>query len=231
MQAEFNAEQIASLGSWRMWRQLVRNRALEEASVGVELDEQELETAWQEFCQRHSLQSGTNAPVPPELSGTTPDMLRDVAERDLRISRWKERVFGTQAEEHFKRRKADLDRVVYSLLRLDNSGLARELWFRLNEDEASFAELAAHYSAGDEMYTGGLVGPVTLGSIHPSLAHALRSAHPGNLLPPFQVADWHVVARLEHNLPAELDSTTRRRMIDELAAHWLEQHSNGTGNT
>jgi len=228
MQAEFNTEQIATLGSWRLWRQISRNRILDEASSEVRVEEAELKSAWGEFCERNGLLPESPQATPPELAGTPVENLELVVARDFRIAKWKEEVFGPQAEDHFAKRKPDLDRVVYSLLRLESTGLARELWFRLNEGEATFAELAGKYSAGEEIYTAGIVGPVTMGSIHPVLSSVLRSAHPGRLLQPFQVAEWYVVARLEHHLPAEFDANMRRRMIEELAAHWLDQQTHAT---
>lgn len=226
MIARFEEEQIAELGSRGLWRHVLRSRLLEESSASFQPDGEEVEAAWQNFCRRHSLDPAAPS-SPPEFTGCAPGDLCLVVERELRVSKWKKAVFGPQAAEHFDRRKPALDRVVYSLLRVQDAGLARELWFRLAEGEATFAELAPQYAAANEVYTAGIVGPVQFGAMHPALAAALRPARPGDVLKPFSVAEWHLVARVDHHLPAEWSEETERQMIEELAAHWLDERTHG----
>ena len=206
---------------------MLRSRLLQEASAGFEATEEEVNAAWKKFCQRHGLDSAEPAKVPGELVGCPVANLRDVVAREVRVSKWKDAVFGPQAAEHFDRRKPALDRVVYSLLRVQDAGVARELWFRLEEGEATFAELAPRYAAGNEVYTAGIVGPVQFGAMHQSLASALRPARPGDVLKPFAVADWFLVARVDHHLPAEFDEDMKRQMTEELAVQWLEERNHG----
>jgi hypothetical protein len=63
--------------------------------------------------------------------------------------------------------------------------------------------------------------------MHPALAGVLRSARPGELLKPFAVAEWFLVARVEHQLPVEFDEAVTHQMIEELAAQWLETRTHG----
>ena len=82
-------------------------------------------------------------------------------------------------------RKNELDQVVYSLLRLENSFLARELYLQIEAGESNFADLAKRYAEGPERNTNGIVGPVSLTQAHPILVEKLRVAQPGVLLEPF----------------------------------------------
>jgi parvulin-like peptidyl-prolyl isomerase len=63
--------------------------------------------------------------------------------------------------------------------------------------------------------------------MHPALAAVLRSARAGEVLKPFAVAEWFLVARVDHHLPAKLDEEMKRQMIEELAAQWLEERKYG----
>jgi hypothetical protein len=63
--------------------------------------------------------------------------------------------------------------------------------------------------------------------MHPALAVALRQSRAGDLMKPFAVAEWFLVARVEHHLPAEFDKVMKRQMIDELVAQWLESRTHG----
>lgn len=225
--ASFEDSQIAELGSRGLWRHLLRLRLLDEASAGFEVETEAAERAWRTFCQRHSLDPQHPASVPGDLAGCPVESLHAVVQREVRISQWKNAVFGPQAAEYFDRRKPALDRVVYSLLRVQDAGLARELWFRLKEGEATFADLAPRYAAGNEVYTAGIVGPVPFGAMHPALAAALRSARPREVLDPFPVAEWFLVARVDHHLPSEFNEDTKQQMIEELAAQWLDERTHG----
>ena len=212
----------SELGSWKLWRQLCRLRLAAKASAGCGLPDEELDKEWSAFCRRNGVDPSALRAVPPEFSGCEPGALKEVFARDLRISRWKKNTFGPHAKEHFESRKSALDRVVYSLLRVRDAGLARELWFRIAEGEATFAELAPRYSDGHEVHTRGIVGPSPFGAMHPALAAQLRSSEEGKLLKPIGLGDIFIVARVEKFLPAQFDEAMQARMIEELASQWLD---------
>jgi parvulin-like peptidyl-prolyl isomerase len=141
----------------------------------------------------------------------------------LRLQRFVADRFLPKAEARFLQRKTQLDRVVYSLLRLEDAGLARELYLRINEGESDFAELAARYAEGPERTTRGVVGPVPLMQAHPVLAERLRTATPGVLMEPFRIEKWWLVVRLETYSPATLDDDTAQQMARELFEESVEE--------
>ena len=153
----------------------------------------------------------------------SPQALEAQILRPLRLLRHGQRHFRPKAEARFLDRKTELDRVVYSLLRLKDQGLARELFLRIDEDDASFADLAAAYAEGPEQSTRGIVGPVALTQAHPALADRLRTASPGQLLEPFRIEGWWVVVRLEQLTPASFDQATASQMTQELLDQWLHE--------
>jgi parvulin-like peptidyl-prolyl isomerase len=215
---------ISELASHRLWRPLLRARLLESVSSDTPVDAEEVESAWLGFCKKNRIDPSTSTPVPGDMFGCDPSDLRAVVLRELKISKWKAAAFGADAMAHFERRKPALDRVVYSLLRVKEPGLARELWFRLVEGEATFAELAPDYASGNEVYTAGIVGPVAFGAMHPALAGLLKTARPGEILRPVAVAEWFLVARVEHFLPVEFDEGMRQLMVEELCQQWVEKN-------
>ena len=134
-------------------------------------------------------------------------------------------ALSPQAEAHFLRRKNQLDRVVYSLLRVKDRFLAQELYLRIEANEASFADLAAKYAEGPEKQTNGIVGPVPLTQAHPALAERLRTSAPGLLMPPIQISEWWLVTRLESYSPACFDDATSQRMAEELFNQWVREET------
>ena len=121
--------------------------------------------------------SCSNAAGVPRISATSPP----------RASGWRFRhqVFADEVELRFLASKLDRDQIHYSLIRVRNGDLAFELHQRLQEGEASFEELAACYSEGDERHSGGRVGPVPLSQAHATGGgEPCASANPASSGPP-----------------------------------------------
>ncbi|MCT0218885.1 peptidylprolyl isomerase [Synechococcus sp. CS-1329] len=145
-----------------------------------------------------------------------------------RIRRFSAREFGLKAESRFLARKNQLDRVVYSLLRLKDGALARELYLRISGGEAGFAELAARYSEGQERLTNGVIGPVPLTQPHPALAEKLRTSQEGETIGPLHLGEWWLVVRVERRLPASFDAAMAEQMNLEQFNEWLAKQTTDT---
>jgi parvulin-like peptidyl-prolyl isomerase len=141
----------------------------------------------------------------------------------LQLQLYQQATFGPRVEPLFLERKAGLDRVTYSLLRVKEHAKAQELHLRLEEEEDTFSALASVYSEGVEQQLNGLIGPMELGRINPVLAERLRISTPGQLWPPFEAEGWWVILRHERNLPAQLDQPMRQRLRDEMYELWMRE--------
>jgi len=215
---------IRELAGYRLWHLLRKARFFDRMSHGVVMSQEEEEAAWIGFCERHRIDPVSTSPIPQEYSGCDPLQLREAAVREARITKWKDAEFGPHVEGYFELQKARLEKVVYSLLRVRDAGIASELWFRIHEGEASFAELAPAHAGGAERLTGGIIGPVALGTAHPALAERLRTSREGEILKPFAVGGWHLVVRLDKRIPAVLDGQMRAGILEELSRRRMEEH-------
>jgi|UniRef100_UPI0040479BD7 parvulin-like peptidyl-prolyl isomerase len=153
--------------------------------------------------------------------GWGPEDVLAIASLAERLRRWSAWRFDEEVEIRFLDRKDDLDRVVYSLLRVSDRALAEELYLRVREEGASFRSLAEQFSEGPETETGGLIGPIAMTAAHPELAKRLRVGREGQIWPTFAIGDVWLVVRLERLLPAQLDAPTRAQMLHELFERWL----------
>ncbi len=151
------------------------------------------------------------------------DEVIDRLERVIRRQEYIRERFAPKAEARFLERKNELDQVVYSLLRLANNFLARELYLQIESGESNFADLAKRYAEGPERNTNGIVGPVSLTQAHPALVEKLRVAQPGVLLEPFRIADWWLVVRLERYSPATFTPEVSDRMCREMFDAWIAE--------
>lgn len=138
------------------------------------------------------------------------------------LERYKEQEFGVLAEQYFLEKKGRLDQVVFRIIRVREAGLAQELYFRIEDDEVSFQDVAQAFSEGVEADTGGLVGPVALERIQPELASLLQHLNCGQLSSPLQLGQWWVLVRLEKLIPARFDTLLRRQIIDHLFNQFIQ---------
>jgi len=114
--------------------------------------------------------------------------------------------------------------VIFSLLRVRDPGLVRELWIRLEEGEVSFAEAAEHFGEGPESHRKGVMGPMRIGVLQPQeLAQWLRSLRPGEIGAPRTLGEWQVLVRLEKLTPARFDDAMRQTLLQEELDRFLQQ--------
>lgn len=202
---------------------LARAWVLDELVRAIPLAAVEEKALIRAFLQRQGVTDDAGVASWLERRQLSFDDLRVLASREQRLARFRQHRWADEVEVQFLKRKHELDRVVYSLLRLSDQALAEELHQRILEGEADFADLVESHSSGQECHTRGLIGPVPLAAAHASLASRLRVGRPGQLWPPFQAGDTWVVLRLERLLPARLNEQTRSRMMEELFQAWLQE--------
>lgn len=202
---------------------LVQEVLIDAAIADIELTPEEVTAAETEFCQRNQISNSDDRAKWAKQRYGQPEMVRAIAARDKRLAKFKQETFDKEVDSYFLQRKSRVDRVLYSLIRTQQAGLAQELYFRIHDDGQSFADLAREHSEGQEAKTGGLIGPVELSVPHPSLAGLLSISQPGQIWPPKRIGEWYIVVRLEKFFPAQLDDAMRARMIDELFQKWIQE--------
>jgi parvulin-like peptidyl-prolyl isomerase len=219
---EINDEDLFPLlAQYRMLPQLARELIIERAIANIECTNEEEKMARQRFYQQFQITTEAQIKLWLKHHGMTPDQLDRLVLREIKLEKYKQETWGNQVESQFLQSKRQLDRVVYSLIRSKDAGIAQELFFRIQEGETSFTDLARKYSEGTEAETGGLIGPVELNVPHPKIAQMLSASRPGQLIPPTRVGDWWIVLRLEKYLSAQLDDQMRQRILNELFQAWL----------
>lgn len=216
-------ETLVLLKQYGVLPQLLREMATEQAISTIELTPEETLQACQQFYQQQQLKTEADVQGWLTQQGLTRDQLEPLVTRPLRLDRYKQTTWGHKLEHYFLERKAKLDRVIYSLIRVKDIGTAQELYFRIQEGEEPFDKLAREHSQGAEAETGGLLGPVELGVPHPAIAKLLSTSKPGQLIPPTRLSEWFVILRLEKFLPAQLDQAMQQRLLNELFEEWLKE--------
>jgi parvulin-like peptidyl-prolyl isomerase len=169
------------------------------------------------------LWEGIKAPPPQTFSGdwllSVPDaQVGVVSERwdELRRQKLLDQTYGQLLESYFLERRADLETIVYGMIRTRNQGVAEEVYLKIVDDGASFSEMAKIYSLGDERYTHGLVGPMAISQPHPSIREVLSTLKVGETAPPLRIDTWVLILKMEHRQPAQLSEPVRQQLLLEL---------------
>ena len=216
---------LAELQRHNLLQLLLQRQVVAEAVANEQPEAAKMQQVRDEFLRQNGLETPESLQAYLIKNGISEDDLNWQIALPLRIRAHCDEHYRHKAEAHFLYRKNQLDRVVYSLLRVKDPYLAQELYLRIDAREANFAELAAQYSEGPEKQTNGIVGPVPLTQAHPALAERLRTTNAGALMAPFQIGEWWLVARLESYTPASFDAATAERMTDELFNQWVREET------
>jgi len=216
-------QQVALLTRYRLLKPMLRQMAIADLTASVPVSAEEISEVMETFKREKRLGSDGALQMFLRRQLLQPQQLQQQLLEPRRLERYLMEHYLPKAEARFLQRKHQLDRVVYSLLRLDDQGLARELFLRVEEGEADFGALAARYAQGPERSTRGVVGPVPLAQTHPLLAERLRTSQPGIVLEPFALESWWLLARLESVMPARFDSAMAQQMARELFDEEVEQ--------
>lgn len=214
-------EMLEMMTLYQLMPQFLRGLIIDKAIADIPYTQEEMLSAVAQIEAQYQLNTPEAKATWLQNQGLTAEQLQELSVRPLRLEKYKQANWGNKVENYFLTRKPYLDQVVYSLIRTKDLGLANEIYFRIQEGEQSFAELAEKYSQGPEAKSGGLLGPVSIKQPHPLISQLLAVSKPGQLWPPRALAEWFVIIRLEKNIPAQLDDAMRRRLVDEMFETWL----------
>lgn len=217
-------EQLLShLKHYQILPQLLRQLVIDHAIASVECSAEEVQTAKEEYINQNRLNDPNRLQAWLNQTRLQQEDLEKLALRNYKIKKFKQDTWGAKVESYFLQRKRDLDQVVYSLLRTQDNNTATELYFRLQNQEATFEELAQTYSQGPEADTRGIIGPVPVTTPNEKIAKMLLQSEAGQLWPPVRIGEWSIIVRLEKLISAQLNDATRQKLLNELFSKWLEE--------
>lgn len=132
-------------------------------------------------------------------------------------------LLAGNGESLFLRYKDRLDRVLYSLIRVESEDHAYSLYYAIESGEIEFGDAAALHSVGPESKTQGIIGPVDLTTPHPEISARLRTAEPRNIFEPFLADQWYALIRLEYRFDSQYDEKTKK-FLGELLLSAKSKH-------
>ncbi len=218
-------ELVPLLTRYQLLPDVLRELAIDRAIREISCSNEERVVAMRQFCNQQGITSNEHVQQWLDFQGLTLQQMEEIAIRYFKIDKFKQQTWSNKLESYFLKRKGQLDRAIYSLIRTEDLGIAQEIYFRLIDGEQTFAEVANQYSQGSESQTGGLIGPVELGTPHPVIARLIATQPIGKVCHPIKLEQWYAIVRPEKLIFAQLDEPMRQRLIDELFQIWVQEQT------
>ncbi|MGI0494741.1 peptidylprolyl isomerase [Alkalinema pantanalense CENA528] len=141
---------------------------------------------------------------------------------NFKVEKLKAAVTEPKLQEYFIERKVFLDRVVLSRIIVDSADLAEELKTQIQEDGASFEQLARQYSLTDDKMVNGMMGPVSRGTLPDAIRAQIDAANIADLLGPIELENRWGLFRVEQKMDATLDDVQLQQALrNELFERWI----------
>jgi parvulin-like peptidyl-prolyl isomerase len=136
-------------------------------------------------------------------------------------------LFGKDVNEIFVQNKLQFDRIILYQIIVEDSKLAQELFYQIEEGEISFFD-AAHFYDIDEnrRHLCGCEGQVYRWALKPDIAGAVFSAKPGEVIRPIQTDLGYHLFMVEKFLPAELNAERYEEILQNMFNEWLSSEVN-----
>ena len=209
---------------------LIRSELIKNLLSDIHIQTKIKEKTIADFCERLNISDDTKLNIWLAENKLDKASFEALALTKIRLKEYCKLNFEHQVESRFLERKNELDIVVYSIIRVKDFFLAREIFFRIQEKEASFGDMAAKHSEGMENKTRGLIGPAPLGRAHPRLVELIKQSKIGEINSPIQIDELNIVLRLEYYEPAKLDSFMKEKMSEELFNKWIDKETDILNN-
>ena len=199
----------------------LREILIEAESSKISVDPDEKREAFKSFLMKNNLNDINDLDDFRKSKDWSKEKMENIILKPLKIRSLAENKFSDKANDHFLKRRNDLDMIVYSIIRMKEKQLALELYLRIDSEEEDFHSLAKKYSEGTEKLTKGIIGPIYTNQANQVLMNKLKSSKSGELIEPFQLDKWWILMRLETFIPVEFTSTIKLQMCAELLDAYL----------
>ena len=124
------AELLPLLKRYQLLPGIVRELTIDRAIIDIECSNDEQIIALKQFYDREYLTTEDRLQYWLNCHYLDRQQLAEIAIRQFKIEKFKQATWGDRINAHFLKRKGQLDRIVYSLIRTKELEIAQEIYFR-----------------------------------------------------------------------------------------------------
>jgi parvulin-like peptidyl-prolyl isomerase len=201
-------------------RKVVAQKAQE---LGLQVSVEDLQKAADSFRLKHQLVTAQATVQWLRQMMLSLDDLEMLVTHTVLSAQLAEHLFAARVEPYFVEHRLDYTTIAMHEVVLQNGDLAMELFYALQEQEMTFAEVARQYAQDPEARRrGGYKGLVTRMDLKPELSAAIFTATPPQVLKPIAVGKQFYLVWVEEVITPMLDEALRSQILAELFANWLK---------
>ena len=211
-----NNDSISLLEKNKLLLPLIKSELIENKLSTVIITEEDIVNIRKIFIQRNNFKDLEEFKEFIKKNKLDENELLNKAIFPLKIKRYSLDNYGHMVESRFIKQKADLDLVTYNFIRVKDSKLSQELFFRLQDGESDFSTLAIQFSEGIEKETNGLIGPMSLNKAHPILKEQLLASKINQVNPPILINEFWSISRLKEIRSAQLNDEMKETLAQQI---------------
>ena len=204
------------LKTGNMLPSLIKNFLIVEILKDISIEKNIYDNEINIFYSKNKLNNKYNLNKLLKAKGINKEELNYQITLDLKINKFAEENFKKELQDYFLQQKEFLDEYTFNILRVNDSYLAKELYFQIDSEESDFNKLSQSYSFYSSLYPKGIFGPTNLKGFNPIIKNKLINATIGNLMHPFEVDNWWLIIKLIEKKDAKLDTMTSKMLLKEI---------------
>lgn len=191
---------------------------------GIELSEEELQTAGDAFRLEHKLLGSTETFTWLAQQRITVEEWSEGIRMACLAQKLKEHLFGLSVDGAYINNRDAYRRVALSQILVLELPTALQLVQTLRSGEQSFCALALEYSKGKQSHeNGGFAGIRFVVELLPEIAEAIAEVPAGEIVGPIQTRLGYHILRVEKWFPSELHESVRNLILDSLFQAWVQE--------
>ena len=226
LHADFSAPSFDQIRKGNLLRIYLKEFVLNEVTKNISIEKKQLEDAKRIFYKEKNINDNTKLNKFLLFNGINEKDLEYQISLPLKVKILSTYVLENKIENHFLKRKDELNLYKYNAIRVNGSDLAHEIYFQLEGGESNFFDLSRRYSLDKKIFPDGVVGPKNTVGLHPVIREKLRNYDIGNLIKPFQIDNWWLIIKMLKKKQASLDKNTSKQMALELCEIFVNDKVN-----
>ena len=210
---------LEELSKYGLLKDFLKSKVLENKIKDIDLSEVEKAEARNHYTNFFSLKNELLIEEHRKKNLLSKKNLLYRMNLNKKVQKYCEEKYDEFIAKEYISNKENMDIVKYSMLRVEEYGLAIELYLKIKDDNEDFNELAKKYSTGIEKKTSGVIGPLPLKRVNNLMRPKLRKNNLKILNKPFKYNNEWILCRLEEYKESKLDQKTvmnlKSKILDE----------------
>ena len=216
--------QLASIIEEIVMQKVTTQAALEK---GLSVETSELQQAADDIRFMNKLEKAEDTKIWFKKNHLSIDDFEKIMYNNVINGKMSKHLFLEKAKAYFYEHQLDYTGAAIYEIILDDEELAMELYYEIEENETTFAEVAYQYIEDKELKRkGGYLGIVSRKEMKPEVSAKVFAANPPELLKPIVTSKGVHLIRVEEIIEPEYDLKLRYKIVTDLFTQWQYQKLN-----